>query len=69
MVSKAGHGPVHVSTDLNRFRGGLPGQQQDIPFINIHDHLSQLRSGYEVELSKDQETASDGAVLYQRSPA
>jgi hypothetical protein len=58
-------GPVHVSTDLNRFRGGVPGQQQDIPFMNIHLHLSQLQSGYNVDLSEKQDTAADGAVLSQ----
>lgn len=48
------HGPVHTSTDLNRFRGSVPGQQQDIPFLNVHAHLSQLRTGYDVQLSDKQ---------------
>ncbi len=43
-------GPVHVSSDLNRFRGGVPGQQQDIPFINLHTDLQQLTKGYDIEL-------------------
>lgn len=58
-------GPVHVSTDLSRFRGGVPGQQQDIPFMNIHSHLSQLQSGYEVKLTEEQDTATDGTDLLQ----
>lgn len=48
-----GEGPIHVSSDLNRFRGGLPGQQQDIPFLNIHDHLSQLLTGYDIQLVQE----------------
>ena len=58
-------GPVHESMDLNRFRGGIPGQQQDIPFINIHSHLSQLHSDYEVELTLKQETTSSGTIVSQ----
>lgn len=42
-------GPVHVSSDLNRFRGGLPGEQQDLPFINLQSQLMQLREKYFVE--------------------
>lgn len=56
-------GPVHVSSDLNRFRGGLPGQQQDIPFINMHLHLTQLQTGYDVELMPEYKKAADGTVL------
>ncbi len=51
-------GPIHVSSDLSRFRGGMPGQKQDIPFINIHSHLAQLRTGYDVELMSDQPESS-----------
>lgn len=58
-------GPVHVSTDLTRFRGGVPGQQQGMPFINIHAHISQLRSGYKVDLTDEQDVASDGTGLSQ----
>ncbi|MEO1525277.1 MAG: hypothetical protein AAFX06_07565 [Planctomycetota bacterium] len=49
------NGPVHTSTDLSRFRGGVPGQQQDFPFLNIYAHLSRLRTGYEVELQEVQQ--------------
>ncbi|QEG38189.1 hypothetical protein [Roseimaritima ulvae] len=58
-------GAVNVSTDLSRFRGGVPGQQQDIPFMNIHAHISQLRSGYEVKLTEERDIATDGEVLSQ----
>lgn len=56
-------GPVHVSSDLSRFRGGMPGQQQDIPFLNIHLHLSQLKTGYEIELTSEHRQSSDGVRL------
>ena len=52
-------GPVHLSSDLNRFRGGLPGHQQDAPFINLHAQLLQLREGYEVELLPEAGRESD----------
>jgi len=42
-------GPVNVSSDLNRFRGGLPGEQQDLPFINLQSQLIQLKEKYFVE--------------------
>lgn len=48
------NGPVRTSTDLSRFRGGVPGQQQDIPFFDVHALLSQLRTGYDVELGDEQ---------------
>lgn len=59
------NGPVHVSTDLNRFRGGMPGNQQDMPFLNIHASLAQLKIGFDVELADEQETGTDGTLLSQ----
>ncbi len=58
-------GPVHVSLDLDRFRGGMPGHQQDFPFINIHSHLSELKVGYDIALSDEKHRADDGTVLSQ----
>lgn len=57
------NGPVHVSSDLSRFRGGIPGQQQGIPFMNIHLHLSQLNEGYEIELDSDTSRSANGTEL------
>ena len=57
------NGPAHVSTDLNRFRGGMPGNQQDMPFVNIHANLSQLKVGYDVELADNPEMNADGTSL------
>ncbi|WP_404306070.1 hypothetical protein [Neorhodopirellula lusitana] len=58
-------GPVHVTEDLNRFRGGMPGGQHDMPFLNIHAHLSQLKVGYDVELIDLQESTADSVSLSQ----
>ena len=43
-------GPIHVSHDLNRFRGGMPGQQQDLPLLSLPHHLEALTNGYEINL-------------------
>jgi hypothetical protein len=59
------NGPVHMSADLGRFRGGVPGWQQNLPFMNMHAQLSQLLSGYEVELTDEVDVATDGTVLSQ----
>lgn len=58
-------GPVHTSTDLNRFRGIVPGGQQDIPFLNIHAHLLQLRTGYDVQLGDKQRELGEQKSLSQ----
>lgn len=60
-------GPVHVSTNLHRFRGGMPGNQQDMPMVNIHANLTQLKIAYDVELLEEQETTHDNIVLSQLS--
>lgn len=57
-------GLVHVSDDLSRFRGGIPGQQQDMPFLNIHLHLTQLKTGYEIELESEPRQHPDGTWLF-----
>ena len=44
-------GPVHVSDDLTRFRGKVPGQQQSIAFTDLYSQLTSLRDGYDIELS------------------
>ena len=45
-------GPVHVSDDLARFRGKVPGQQQSIAFADLYSQLISLRDGYDVDLSE-----------------
>ena len=45
-------GPVHVSDDLTRWRGKVPGQQQSMAFADLYSQLTSLRDGYDVELSE-----------------
>ena len=45
-------GPVHVSDDLSRFRGKVPGQQQSMVFTDLYSQLTSLRDGYDVELTQ-----------------
>ncbi len=51
-------GAVRVSQNPSRFRGALPGQQHNIPFINIQDNLKELANAYEMELFPEPETAA-----------
>ncbi len=44
------HGPVHVSRDPRRFRRGLPGERDDIPFVSLPDGLRGLQHGYTLSL-------------------
>jgi hypothetical protein len=46
-------GPVRISHDLERFRRGLPGRQQDVPFLDLRGLLSSLSSGYDLETAHD----------------
>lgn len=57
------NGPVHVSNNLNRFRGALPGQQQDLPLINIYEHVNQLQSGYDITLEEYAGFLESGVTL------
>lgn len=45
-------GQVRVSQDLKRFRGALPGEKFDIPFINIRENLAQLLNTYNLSISE-----------------
>lgn len=45
-----GEGAVKVSGDLARFRGGLPGEQQEVPFLDLTGPLAGLKEGYAVSL-------------------
>ncbi|MCP4785278.1 MAG: hypothetical protein GY903_27820 [Fuerstiella sp.] len=44
--------PVHVSSGGERFRGSMPGQQQTLPFLDMHASLTQLRENYDITLSE-----------------
>jgi len=54
---------VHVSSDLSRFRSGLPGHQNELPFINLNDQLNQLQDKYEVELLPEAGREVEGRVM------
>lgn len=47
----AGDGPVKLSTDPQRFRGGIPGEQADAPFLLISEHLAALGENYDRTLT------------------
>lgn len=57
-----GNGPVKVSRDLTRFRGGLPGEQQDAVFLDLRGQLSRLQPSYDISLA-DVSGDADLAVL------
>ncbi len=59
-------GPVQISSDLARFRGLIPGSQQELPFINIQDHLEQLRFGYEIRIHSGTRTGKDSVLTGTR---
>ena len=42
-------GPVHVSTDLNRFIGNVPGRRESSSFVNLPVFLRQLKESFHVE--------------------
>ena len=43
-------GAVRVSRDPQRFRGALPGEQHDLPFVDPKDGLEALMRSYDVVL-------------------
>ena len=49
-VKEGNKGRVRVSNDPLRFRGPVPGQQHNIPFVDIRSDLGQLREAHELTL-------------------
>jgi hypothetical protein len=47
-VPPTGH--VHLSEDRRRFRRGIPGERDDLPFLSLADGLAGLRKGYALSL-------------------
>lgn len=43
-------GHVHLSRDIRRFRRAVPGEHEDIPFIDLNADLQELAKGYELQL-------------------
>lgn len=54
-------GPVRVSRDPRRFRGLLPGEQHDLPFVDPRAGFAELARAYHLELCRD--------VVFAGSPA
>lgn len=47
-VPPTGH--VHLSEDRRRFRRGIPGERDDLPFLSLAEGLAGLRRGYALSL-------------------
>lgn len=59
-------GAVHVSHDPRRFRRGLPGERDDIPFVCLPEGLQSLRQDYALSLSTAEATAAGELVAVRR---
>ena len=44
-------GPVHLSHDRRRFRRAVPGEHEELPFIDLHAGLVELRRNYDLTLA------------------
>lgn len=49
-------GRVHLSRDPRRFRRGMPGEREEVPFVDVRSGLDGLRRGYDLALT----TAAEG---------
>ncbi|CAB4975261.1 MAG: hypothetical protein F2840_18145 [Actinobacteria bacterium] len=47
-VPPTGH--VHLSEDQRRFRRGIPGERDDLPFLSLAEGLAGFRRGYALSL-------------------
>lgn len=47
-VPPTGH--VHLSEDRRRFRRGIPGERDDLPFLSLAEGLAGFRKGYALSL-------------------
>lgn len=56
-----GKGPVRVSSDAHRFRGGIPGEYQNVPFLDLGSLFSSLAADYDLTISDD---AADPAMQW-----
>jgi hypothetical protein len=53
-------GRVHLSRDPRRFRRGVPGEHEELPFLDLRTGLDSLRRGYDLAVLTD---ASGGQRL------
>lgn len=56
---------VYISSDLEHFRNSLPGEQGELPLLNIQKHLAQLKSGYRLKLLPKSKAGRNGETLSQ----
>ena len=47
-----GKGPVRVSTDMSRFRGGIPGEYQNLPFLDLGSLFQSLAEDYDLTVDE-----------------
>ena len=62
-------GKVRVSERLNRFQGSLPGNQHDIPFINVQEDLERIREAYDIhwlDTETDSRSKSYGCLVAEK---
>jgi hypothetical protein len=57
-----GRGPVRVSMDASRFRGGIPGEYQNVPFHDMESLLESLTENYDLTLSQEDADPSLGRL-------
>lgn len=56
-----GKGPVRVSTDVSRFRSGIPGEYQNVPFLDLSSLFASLSANYDLAVRDD---AADPALQH-----
>ncbi|MFM1903684.1 MAG: hypothetical protein RLZZ440_1584 [Planctomycetota bacterium] len=54
-------GPVHLSHDTRRFRRGLPGEHEEVPFLDLRSGFEGLRRGYDLTVAEQ----ADGSHLLE----
>jgi hypothetical protein len=52
-------GPIHLSKDTRRFRRAVPGEHEEIPFIDLQSGLAELRRAYDLSLVTTDDVESD----------
>ena len=52
--SITGRGAVRTSRSLTRFRGALPGEQHDLPFVDPSEGFARLQGAYDLSLGPSQ---------------
>ncbi|HWA99576.1 MAG TPA: hypothetical protein VG713_13830 [Pirellulales bacterium] len=44
-------GAVHLSRDTRRFRRAVPGEHEEVPFLDLRADFDELRRGYDLQLA------------------